>query len=158
MTTIRPMDRAEAGAVRDLWNEMCELADSVVPGGWGILSPGSLEQIRDNLERTPEHPDALCLVADDDHELVGFVTASVNRHPVMPGPGGEIEELHVRARPDHAHLRAELARQATEWLHERGVGVVWSRVDLDAPWTGDDIAFWIGIGFDNDQTLLSRYR
>lgn len=51
MTTIRPMHRTEAGAVRDLWNEMCEMAGAAAPGGWGRLSAGSLDHIRDNLER-----------------------------------------------------------------------------------------------------------
>lgn len=128
------------------------------PGGWGRLSGESLDQIRDNLERTPAHPDALCLVAKDSRELFGFVTASVTRHAVMPGPGGEIEEIYVRARADQAQVRALLAQEAIDWLHERGVGVIWSRVALDAPWTRRDIAFWTELGFEHDQTLLSRYR
>lgn len=129
MTTIHLMHPTEAGAVRDLWNQMCEMADAAVPAGWGRLSAGSLEQIRDNLERTPAHPDALCLVAEDSQELFGFVTPCVTHHPVMPGPGGEIEELYVRAGPEQSHIRALLiqkrlgvhAGQSTRSL--RGVSV-----------------------------------
>ena len=158
MTTIRPMRPTEAGAVRDMWNEMCEMADAATPDGWGRLSAESLERIRDNLERTPAHPDALCLVAEDSQELFGFVTASISQHPVRPRPGGEIEELYVRAGADQTHVGALLAQKAIDWFHERGVGVIWSRVALDAPWTTSDIAFWTRLGFENDQTLLSRYR
>lgn len=158
MTTIRPMHPNEAGTVRDLWNEMGEMADEATPNGWGRLSAESLKQIRHNLERTPAHPDALCLVAEDNRELFGFLTASVTRHPVMPGPGGEIEELYARARADQSQVRALLAQKAIDWFHERGVGVIWSRVALDAPWTTSDMAFWTRLGFENDQTLLSRYR
>lgn len=158
MTTIRPMHPTEAGAVRDLWNEMCEVSESAAPAGWGALSAESLEQIRHNLERTPAHPDVLCLVAEDNREMFGFLTASVTRHAVMPGLGGEIEELYARAGADQSQVRALLAQKAIDWFHERGVGVIWSRVALDAPWTTSDIAFWTRLGFEHDQTLLSRYR
>jgi GNAT superfamily N-acetyltransferase len=158
MTIIRESRPDEATTVRDLYDEMCNTHDARVPEGWGTLSPASLERIRDNMERTPEVDDALCLVAEDEGRLVGFVTGALDRHPVMPGWAGDIEEMYVVERADAAELRRELARRAIDWLRERGAWTIHATVALEAPWTEEEIRFWSELGFEHDLTLLSLYR
>jgi hypothetical protein len=154
--SIREMRVDEAGAVRDLWNEMCETADARVPGGWGKLSDASLELIADNLARTPSHPDALCLVVEDNNTLVGFVTASVQAHPTSPGLTGEIEELYVRGGDDTTER--ELASRAIAWSFEHGANAVITHEASDAPWTEASVAFWRTIGFTIDRVVMHLYR
>ena len=156
--TIREMRRDEAALVRDLWNEGRNARDALVPGGWGRLSSKSLERIRDNLERTPAHPDALCLVAEDDEgQIVGFATLSLTGHPVIPGIGGEVEELHVRDVPNADSLRRELARSAIVWLRSRGANVVVAYAAANAPWTEEEVDFWRSAGFEIDRVILHMY-
>jgi hypothetical protein len=154
---IRGMRAEEAAIVSDLWNEMCEEADAAATDGWGHLSAKSLERIRDNLERTPAHPEALCLVVEEEGSLAGFVNASLSRHPVMLGVVGEIEELYVRARPDRREVELALVRRAIEWARAQGAGVIQSRVALDAPWTAGELEMWAGLGFEHDMGLVSLY-
>lgn len=111
-----------------------------------------------NLERTPAHQDDLCLVADDDGVLVGFVTASLVRHPVMPGTVGEIEKLYARSRPKAATIHNRLIEEAIDWLNSRSVGVFMSLIALDAPWTSEQVSFFANHGFESDQTLVTRYQ
>lgn len=151
---IREMRVDEADAVRDLWNEMCEVTDASVPGGWGKLSAASLAQIADNLSRTPDHPDALCLIAEQDDAPIGFVTASVQGHPTSPGKTGEIEELYLRGDADG---RRALVTRAIEWCRTHGVNAVVVHEASDAPWTEERIAFWRSLGFGIDRVVLHLY-
>jgi len=153
---IREMRVEEASTVRDLWNEMCEVADARVPGGWGRLDESSLALIAGNLARTPAHPDALCLVVEEEDDLVGFVTASVQGHPTSPGITGEVEELYVR--DGDAATERELATRAIDWAFERGANAVVAYEGSGAPWTDASIEFWRTLGFDIDRVVLHRYR
>jgi GNAT superfamily N-acetyltransferase len=157
MTIIRESRAGEAATLRDLYDEMCNVYDARVPEGWGRLTPAALERIRDNMRRTPAVDDAVCLVAEDEGRLLGFVTGALDRHPVMPGWAGDVEELYVVERPDASELRRELARRAIAWLRERGASTIHSTVALDAPWTEEEIGFWSDLGFEHDMTLLSLY-
>jgi GNAT superfamily N-acetyltransferase len=137
---------------------MIEAAHAAAPEGWGRLSSGSLALIRENLERTPAHPDALCLVADDDRSMiVGFITASLSGHPIMPGIAGEIEELYVRPGPDGATRRRALVDRALAWARHREARTIRTKLSWGAPWTPDELAFWEGLGFEHDVTVVSRY-
>lgn len=163
MTTIRPMRRHEAGAVRDLWNEMCQMADSAVPGGWGQLSAESLERQESGTIWNARPPTPTPSVSWSTSGRPRRVeTASIVRHPVMPGNVGEIESTGrggLRSVGSKAaQLRDRLVEAALDWFHDRAVSVIMSRIALDAPWTSERVAFFAHHGFENDLTLVTRYQ
>ena len=111
--------------------------------------------IVDWLSNCALHPKALCLLAEDEGQLVGFVIASQTDSPVMPGSAGEIEELHVRVDDRRGEVARALAEAAVSRLARRGVWMI--RVDVDR-----DAAEWLraaysATGFGHDADRWSRY-
>src|SRR5579863_398242 len=112
MAQIRPMQEHEAGRVRDLWLQMCSEAGTPLP-------ESSAQLILANLKQYASHPLVHCFVVEEQGVISGFVTCSIQGHPVMPGLSGEIEELYVQhVEPDaHRHdVQAELVKQAVAFM------------------------------------------
>jgi hypothetical protein len=43
------------------------------------------------------------------------------------------------------------------WARERGARPIQTTVALGAPTTDEELAFWASLGFEHDQTLVTRY-
>jgi ribosomal protein S18 acetylase RimI-like enzyme len=152
MAQIRPMHADEAERVRDLWMQAC--AEMGTP-----LPEKSARQILANLQQYPAHQDVLCLVVEEQGNLIGFLTCSVTGHPVEPGLSGEIEELQVQANLQQKALQAELVRQAVVHMQAQGATSIHTRIGIEeeSPEESEQRAFWQSLGWENDMTIYSIY-
>jgi Acetyltransferase (GNAT) family len=155
MAQIRPMEEQEAGRVHDLWLQMCAEAGTPLP-------ETSAQLILANLKQYAAHELVHCFVAEEDGVISGFVTCSLQGHPVMPGLAGEIEELYVQPMEPAAHqheVQAELVKQAVTFMLARGVGSIHTRTctGKECPEEEEQRAFWQSLGWENDMTIYSIY-
>ena len=152
MAQVRPMEEHEAGRVRDLWLHMCAEAGTPLP-------ETSAQLILTNLRQYANHQVVHCFVAEEQHNLIGFVTCSVTGHPVMPGLAGEIEELYVQPDTQGHEIQADLVRQAVLFMQARGAGSIHARICVgkECPEEEELRAFWLSLGWENDMTIFSIY-
>src|SRR6266699_2072176 len=152
MAQIRNMDEREAESVRDLWLQMCAEAGTPLP-------ESSARMILSNLKQYANYQAVHCFVAEEQHNLIGFITCSVTEHPVMPGLTGEIEELYVRSNPQRQEVQAELVRRAVSFMQTRGAGSIHTRMCVvkECPKEEELRAFWQSLGWENDMTIYSIY-
>jgi ribosomal protein S18 acetylase RimI-like enzyme len=144
---IRRVNENEAPLVLELWRANGEES---VGGPVFLCAENILEHIRGNAT----HPDAICLVAEEDGQLVGFVTAQRTTHPTLPGAVGEIEELYVQPPARRAGVGRALVDGAVEHLREQGADVFKTQADLEREGA---LAFLKAIGWENDMTVFSLY-
>jgi hypothetical protein len=126
--TIREVRRNEAAPVTDLYLAMCRVlaeADS----DWGVPD---WDPIHRWILRTTESDDAVCLVSEVDDVIIGFLLASVARHPAMPGVLGTIEEVHVRAGREEGKRKRELVERGIRWARNRGGSPIQTSVGSSA--------------------------
>lgn len=155
MAQIRPMEENEAERVRDLWLQMC--AEAGTP-----LSETSAQLILANLKQYAAHQLVHCFIAEEQGGITGFVTCSVQGHPVMPGLSGEIEELYVQPLGPATYLhaiQADLVKQAVTFMLERGVGSIHTRTCTGKECSEEEEqrAFWQSLDWENDMTIYSIY-
>jgi hypothetical protein len=155
MAQIRPMKEPKAERVRDLWLQMCAEAGTPLP-------EPSAQLILANLRQYATHELVHCFVAEEQGIITGFVTCSVQGHPVMPGISGEIEELYVHPGASTASqyaVRAELVNQAVAFMLARGAGSIHTRTctGKECPEEAEQRAFWQSLGWENDMTIYSIY-
>jgi GNAT superfamily N-acetyltransferase len=151
--TIREIRRNESAPVTELYLEMCRVlaeADS----DWGVPD---WDPIHLWILRTTESDDAVCLVSEIDGVIIGFLLASVARHPVMPGVLGTLEEVHVCPGREGVKRKRELVEGGIAWARNRGASPIQTTVGVDSPWADDELSFWKSIGFEHDQALVTRY-
>jgi Acetyltransferase (GNAT) family len=151
--TIREIRRNECAPVTDLYLEMCKVlaeADS----DWGVPDRDPIHRW---ILRTTESHDAICLVSEVDGVIIGFLLASVARHPVMPGVLGMLEEVHVRSTREAENRKRELVEEGIVWARSRGANPIQTTVGVDSPWADEELSFWKSIGFEHDQAIVRRY-
>ncbi|HEY6540198.1 MAG TPA: hypothetical protein VIZ18_04635 [Ktedonobacteraceae bacterium] len=155
MAQIRPMEGHEADRVRDLWLQMCAEVGTPLPAS-------SAQLILANLKQFADHQLVHCFVAEEQGVISGFVTCSVQGHPVMPELSGEIEELYVQP-IEPATLRqaiqADLVKRAVAFMLARAVGSIHTRTctGKEYPEEQERLAFWQSLGWENDMTIYSIY-
>jgi hypothetical protein len=154
MAQIRPMEEHEASRVRDLWLQMCAEAGTSLP-------ESSAQLILANLKQYATHQLVHCFVAEEQHTILGFVTCSIQEHPVMPGLSGEIEELYVQpieAGMHHLATQADLVKQAVTFMLERGVGSIHTKTctGKECPEEEEQRAFWQSLGWENDIPIFRK--
>jgi ribosomal protein S18 acetylase RimI-like enzyme len=144
---VRRVNENEAPKILELWRANGEEA---------LGQPVQLceENILEHVRRNATHPDAICLVAQDQDQLVGFITATRTTHPTMPGSAGEIEELYVQPSARRAGVGRALVEGAVALLKEQGVVVFRTQADIESEGA---LAFLRAIGWENDMTVFSRY-
>jgi hypothetical protein len=152
MVKIRSIHVGDAERVRDLWLQMCLEAGTPLP-------ESAAQQILANLKQYADHEEVQCLVAEEEHLLIGFLTCSVAGHPVMPGLSGEIEELYVQAGPQQRMIQTELVRQAVAFMQGRGARSIHVRIGIgeESPKEGEQRVFWDSLGWVNDMSIYSIY-
>jgi len=155
MAQIRPMEEHEAGRVRDLWLQMCAEAGTPLP-------ESSAQRMLANLKQYAAHQLVRCFVAEEQGVISGFVTCSIQGHPVMPGLSGEIEELYVQPVEPDAHRlanQADLVKQAVAFMLAGGVGSIHTRIctGKECPEEEELRVFWQLLGWENDMTIYSIY-
>ncbi len=155
MAQIRPMERHEAERVRDLWLQMCAEVGTPLP-------ESSAQLILANLKQYADHQLAHCFVAEEQGVISGFVTCSVQGHPVMPGLSGEIEELYLQPIEPAAlrlTIQASLVKQAVTFMLAGGVGSIHARIctGQECPEEEEQRAFWQSLGWENDMMIYSIY-
>jgi predicted N-acetyltransferase YhbS len=146
---IRWIREHEAAAVAQLWFDR----SGEDPDPANRLQEYSREPIERHLRLDAIHPQAFCLVAEDDGRLVGFLTAALLSHPTMQGSAGELEELYVMPAARRQGVGTALVRRAVEELRRRGARTV--RVLADIEDAGHP--FWASVEFANDGTRFSLY-
>lgn len=150
MAEIRRIRLEEAPRVRELYRgAVQELTDRHPEDRIGISEQG-LSNLETQFRLGSVHEDEATFVAEDDGELVGFVTASVSRGRSLPGVVGEIDELWAA---DDDLLRP-LAEAAVRWLAERGAGAIFHTEDAAHP----EREPWESLGFEADVIRFSLYR
>lgn len=155
MAQIREMEKHEVGRVRDLWLQMCAEAGTPLP-------TSSAQLILTNLQQYAAHQLVHCFIAEEQDSISGFVTCSVQGHPVMPGLSGEIEELYVQPIEPatlHQAIKTDLVKQAVTFMLAQGVGSIHTRTCMgkECPEEGEQRAFWQSLGWENDMTIYSIY-
>jgi hypothetical protein len=147
---IRRIRAEEAPLCRELYRgAVRELAERHPDERIGISEQG-LANLETQFGLGAVHEDEATFVAQEDDELVGFVTARVTRSRALPGVGGEIHELWASAGSD---VERRLAEAAVNWLTERGARTIFHSEDLDHP----DREPWESLGFEADVVRFSRY-
>lgn len=152
MTQIREMRDSEAEYVRNLWLQMC--AESGTPPG-----EKEAQQILANLKLYATHQEVRCFVAEEQHQLIGFLTCIVIGHPVMTGLSGDIEELYVRPCSHRQIVQVDLVRQAVAFMQAQGATSIHTQIGIgeESPKEGEQRAFWRSLGWENDMTTYSIY-
>ena len=131
--------------------EVLALSDDT-DDGWH-LTEMARRRVADNLERTVDHPDAFCLVAEREAQVVGFVTASIGTHPVMPGRTGEIEEIHVHREFRRQRIGSDLLIDAIRWFE--GIGISHVRLIYANDQVKTLKPFFESLSFECDSTVAT---
>jgi hypothetical protein len=151
--TIREIRRDEAAPVTELYLGMCRVLADADPD-WGVPDRDPIHRW---ILRTTETDDAVCLVSEVHEAIVGFLLASIARHPAMPGVLGTLEELHVRPGPDVEQGKRDLVQAGIAWARDRGASPIQTTVGVASPWADEELAFWTSVGFEHDQALVTCY-
>ena len=111
------------------------------------------DPIHRSILRATESDDAVCLLSEVDGVIIGFLLASIARHPAMPGVLGTLEEIRIRPGWEEAGVSRGRNHLGTQ---SRG------QPDpddgrVDSPWFDEELSFWRSIGFEHDQALVTRY-
>jgi len=146
MAQIRKMMESEAGQVLALWNENC------VEAAGRSLSDSESAGVLRLLRQYASHRDAFCLVAEEQGQLVGFVTACLLSHPVMEGCCGEIEELYVQPHTRRCGIGSGLVSQAVALLRQQGASSIRTHVCTDSPLAK---SFWQHLGWEHNLAVFS---
>jgi len=150
MATIRRIRADEAPLVRELYRTcVLELATRYPEERIGISDAG-LSNLETQFRLGAVHGDEATFVAEVGGEPVGFVCASVIHGRALPGIAGEIHELYASG---DAELELALAKQAVEWLSERGAGLIFHSEDVTHPQREP----WESLGFEADVVRFSKY-
>jgi len=146
MAQVRKMTESEAGKVLALWDENC-----LETAGRG-LSDDESANVLGVLRQYTSHRDAFCLVAEEQGQLVGFVTACLLAHPAMEGRCGEIEELYVQPHTRRHGIGSALVNQAVALLHEQGASPIRAHACADS-----QVAkiFWQHLGWAHELAVFS---
>jgi len=145
---IRKLSTGQVDATLQLW------CDNWAEGGDTGPSPADRERLRRVIAGYVSHPQVCCFVAEQDAEVVGFVTASVSSHPVMEGLVGTIEELYVRPASRRQSIGTQLAQAASSFLRQNGAGVLKTHACIDSEVAK---AFWASLGWEADTATFSLY-
>jgi GNAT superfamily N-acetyltransferase len=149
---IREIRPSESPSVTELYLDFSrEIADRDPESE--VVESGPIERW---IGRTTDTDDAVCLVAEGSASLAGFVLASVQRHPAMPGAVAELEALYVRPSPDRETVERQLVDAGIAWARDREAGVVVTKVAVDA-FTPQEIERWGAFGFEHTAAELRRY-
>ncbi len=141
---IAELKAEDIDAVVEIWDDTDD--------GWH-LNEISRRRVTDNLRRTIDHADAFCLVAHLDDRVVGFVTASISGHPVMPGRALEIEEITVHRDYQRRRIGSDLMKSALRWLDIAGLRPIRCTYPTeDAAWLKP---FLLSLGFECDQSVAN---
>jgi len=146
MAQIRKMMESEARQVLALWDENCIEAAS------RSLSDEESANVLRLLRQYASHRDAFCLVAEEQGQLVGFVTACLLAHPVMDGRCGEIEELYVRPHTRRHGIGAALVNQAVALQRQQGASPIRTHACADSPVAK---SFWQHLGWEQCVAVFS---
>jgi len=145
---IKELGSGQVDAVLQLW------CDNWAEGGDTGPTRADRERLRRVIAGYASHPQACCFVAEQDTEVVGFVTASVSSHPVMEGLAGTIEELYVRPASRRQSTGSQLARAASSFLRRSGAGVLKTHTCVESEVAK---AFWASLGWEADTATFSLY-
>ena len=148
MPQIRKMLATETNAVLTLWNENCTEAANAP------LSEPDAARVLTALAKYTTHPQAFCLVAEADGELVGFLTVHHTSHPILEGVAGEIEELYVQPQMRRRGIGSTLVQQAVSLLRQQDASPI--RVHACAE-SLVARAFWQHIGWEQDLVVYAIY-
>jgi len=146
MAQIRKMMESETGQVLALWNENC------VEAAGRSLSDSESASVLRLLRQYTSHRDAFCLVAEEQGQLVGFVTACLLAHPVMEGQIGEIEELYIQPHARRRGIGSALVNQAVALLRGQGASPIRTHVCADSPVAK---SFWQHLGWEQCVAVFS---
>lgn len=156
LVEIRPITVADVDVVLELWAEdgREHFAGNLSYDRWGPGVPVPYDdiaeadtqtsdpriEVREHLLRLAEHPDTIGLLAHDNEEAAGFLTASLRPvSPISHATVGWIEQLYVRPSSRRRGIATFLVDQATEFLRQQGATIF--RVDV-APSRRAAIGFW----------------
>jgi ribosomal protein S18 acetylase RimI-like enzyme len=142
------MRLSEAARVLELWNDNC--LEAAQHG----LSADESSRLLIALQQYASHPQAFCLVAQADGELVGFLTAYLSSHPILEGMVGEIEELYVQPQVRCTGMGSALVREAVNLLRQQGAGTIRVHACAESPLAR---AFWSRLGWEQDLVVYSHY-
>jgi GNAT superfamily N-acetyltransferase len=150
MAEIRRIHEDEGDAAAALWDEMCRTSADGAP-----LTSRGRRNIRRMLEMAAWHHSALCLVAIEDGQLIGFTNVRLDAGSgLLPGLVGEIDTHYVTPRARARGVSRRLAEAAIAELHGRGAGVLRNLISIDDPAARE---FWQALGFTADMVCLSLY-
>lgn len=153
MTTIRRVRVEDAPRVRELYRAAVQEAAERYPEDRIGISENGLSNLETQFRLGAVHEDEATFVAEEDGDLVGFVTAAVTRGRALPGVAGEIEELWVQPGVRRAELERRLAETTLAWLRDRGARAIFHTDDATHPQREP----WQTLGFEADVIRFSLY-
>ena len=77
------------------------------------------DPIHRSILHATESDDAVCLLSEVDGVIIGFLLASIARHPAMPGVLGTLEEIRIRPGREEAKRKRELVEGGITWARNR---------------------------------------
>ena len=107
------------------------------------------ERFDRSLDATLVHHDSLLLVAADEGELVGYLTASVHPTLYANGPVAWIEELMVDEVDRRAGIGRALVEDTERWAVRNGARLV-------SVATRRATEFWTAVGYEASATYLRK--
>jgi GNAT superfamily N-acetyltransferase len=153
MLEIRRIQVDEAARVRELVRRATdELAERYPEDEIGISEHG-LRNLETQFRLGAVHEDEVTLVAVEEGDIIGFVTAWIARGRGTPGISGEIDWMWVQPGSMRADVERQLAGSAIAWLRQAGAGPVFRLEDAEHP--AHD--FWETLGFVGDVKRFSLY-
>ena len=148
---IRRIHESEGDAAGGLWDRMCRETE-----GGGPLTGQGRRNLSRMLAMSAWHRDAFCLVAEDEGQIIGFVSGRLdNEDGLLPCLGGQIDSLYVVPERRGTGVSRSLAEAAIRWLRDQDAHTIRY---LSCAGAGDDHRFWQRLGFEPDMVCLSLYR
>jgi len=148
MLQIREMLENETEEVLGLWIENC------LESTGKSLSENELSTILRNIGKYTSNDSVYCIVAEEENELVGFITAYLTSHPILRGLSGEIEEIYVTPHRRRSGLGLELVKYVVSLMQTKGITVIRTKVSVKSQLAKK---FWKNLSWENDMTIFSLY-
>ncbi len=151
---IRPATSKDVPALTGLWREL--VGYHVALGGQDFrLAPGADEGWKKFVRGHLGRKDKICLVADSDGGIVGFLIGSVQERPgvFMERTYGRVSDVYMQTPFRGKGIGKALVEDALEWFRARRIARV--RLQTDAR-NSLGVDFWTKMGWETTVYVMDK--
>ncbi|MFP4230083.1 MAG: N-acetyltransferase family protein [Candidatus Nanohaloarchaea archaeon] len=126
---IRVAEASDTEDITEMWNMFMRFHEEY-HHKFVTLKQDAEKIYREKLEKDLENPDSLYLIVEEDKEVIGYLSASIEEHPeiLRQEKLGEISKVFVKKEKRGQGIGEKLEKKAEEWFKKKSIDLVKARV------------------------------